>query len=134
MATPGRGEVIMENTMNQNNIAEEFTESIESLKSLITNLGSDNTIKPKLDDLLNFLKEKLNIPTGSADADEASTSAEETRVEEDNDDGDDEVISHPHSFQYSSFSDEEIAGLIVGVGVGAALVGGGALLYKLLLK
>ena len=128
-----------ENTnTNTNTNANAAAESlIDSIKKLMDAVGNDEELKGKL-------REALAAPTGKtsprgedtekqdppekAPADEAEEEDEENEAE----DGEDAAVSSSGSDLSDIFTEDAVAGMVVGFIAGAAVVGGGVLLHKVL--
>ncbi|MDD3021751.1 MAG: hypothetical protein PHX61_12360 [Alphaproteobacteria bacterium] len=115
----------MEETVN-NTTANAVEESVESLKKLIATIQEDSELKKSLEETLRKLTGK---PEEETSADEADESAESSETEEDN-----TCSCFPEHTISDSISDDEIASLVIGFVAGAAVVGGGVLLHKILSK
>lgn len=131
----------MEETENTNNTAAAAETAIDSIKKLLDAVGNDEELKRKLEAALAALtgkksesaepeetQEKKEEPSVSAEEEE---SAEESAEEEDDAD-DEEFISG--SDLSDIFTEDAIAGMVVGFVAGAAVVGGGVLIHKLISK
>ena len=142
---------------NKNITAAAAEETIESIKKLMEAIGNDSELKAKLEETLAALTGKSEVPqpesTAEAEAVDNTDPAEskdndsdenielKESMEDDSDDDDeeddeednedDDVTSSKTELSYV-FNDDAIAGLIVGFAAGAAIVGGGVLLHKLL--
>ena len=122
---------------------------VDSIRKLVAAVGSDPELKQKLEDTLAALtgeqpeadeegKESDNETAaetpGKDDGAEPSSSAEESEEkeekEEEDSDGEDSFDSDPDLADV--FNEDAIAGMVVGFVAGAAVVGGGVLLHKLL--
>ena len=143
--------------MNKNITAAAAEETIESIKKLMEAIGNDNELKAKLEETLAALTGKAEDtkqeqtaeaetvdnpePAESKDNDSDENIEPKESLEDDSDDDDeeddeednedDDVTSSKTELSYV-FNDDAIAGLIVGFAAGAAIVGGGVLLHKLL--
>ena len=111
-------------------------ETIASIKKLMETVGNDDELKQKLEDTLAALTGKSSV---SKEEKVSETSSEENsddihQNEDEDEDGDeDEVSTYSSNTDFSDiFTEDAIAGMVVGFVAGAAVVGGGVLLYKLL--
>jgi hypothetical protein len=111
-------------------------ETIASIKKLMEAVGNDDELKQKLEDTLAALTGKCNL---SKEEQVPETSSEDNsddvhQNEDEDEDGDeDEVSTYSSNTDFSEiFTEDAIAGMVVGFVAGAAVVGGGVLLHKLL--
>ena len=111
-------------------------ETIASIKKLMEAVGNDDELKQKLEDTLAALTGKSSV---SKEEKVSETSSEENsddihQNEDEDEDGDeDEVSAYSSNTDFSDiFTEDAIAGMVVGFVAGAAVVGGGVLLHKLL--
>lgn len=111
-------------------------ETIASIKKLMEAVGNDDELKQKLEDTLAAL---TGMSTVSKEEQVPETSSEENsddihQNEDEDEDGDeDEVSTYSSNTDFSDiFTEDAIAGMVVGFVAGAAVVGGGVLLRKLL--
>jgi hypothetical protein len=111
-------------------------ETIASIKKLMEAVGNDDELKQKLEDTLAALTGKSTV---SKEEKVSETSSEENsddihQDEDEDEDGDeDEVSTYSSNTDFSDiFTEDAIAGMVVGFVAGAAVVGGGVLLHKLL--
>ena len=111
-------------------------ETIASIKKLMEAVGNDDELKQKLEDTLAALTGKSSV---SKEEKVSETSSEENsddihQNEDEDEDGDeDEVSTYSSNTDCSDiFTEDAIAGMVVGFVAGAAVVGGGVLLHKLL--
>ena len=111
-------------------------ETIASIKKLMEAVGNDDELKQKLEDTLAALTGKSSV---SKEEEVSETSSEENsddihQNEDEDEDGDeDDVSTYSSSTDFSDiFTEDAIAGMVVGFVAGAAVVGGGVLLHKLL--
>ena len=124
----------MEETRNTNTAAA-AEEVVDSIKKLLDAVGNDDELRKKLEDALTALTgktaESKAEPDGSKQPDsEEDTSSESETAEED--DEDDDVEFTPGSDLSDIFTEDALAGMVVGFVAGAAVVGGGVLLHKLI--
>ena len=125
----------MEENKNTNTAAAAET-AIDSIKKMLDAVGNDEELKQKLEAALAALTGKKSEAEGKEEEPEKkeapSAAAEEEDAEEDDaedeDDSDDIVSSTDLS---DIFTEDAIAGMVVGFIAGAAVVGGGVLLHKL---
>ena len=111
-------------------------ETIASIKKLMEAVGNDDELKQKLEDTLAALTGKSSV---SKEEKVSETSSEENSDDihqnevEDEDGDEDEVSTYSSNTDFSDiFTEDAIAGMVVGFVAGAAVVGGGVLLHKLL--
>ena len=111
-------------------------ETIASIKKLMEAVGNDDELKQKLEDTLAALTGKSSV---SKEDKVSETSSEENsddihQNEDEDEEGDeDEVSTYSSNTDFSDiFTEDAIAGMVVGFVAGAAVVGGGVLLHKLL--
>jgi hypothetical protein len=107
-------------------------ETIASIKKLLEAVGNDDELKQKLEDTLAALTGKTKTPESPALSEDDSNNVDS---EEDDDEEEEEDISCNDSSgtDFSDiFTEDAIAGMVVGFVAGAAVVGGGVLLHKLL--
>ena len=117
-------------------------EAVDSIKKLLDAVGNDEALKEKLEDALTALTGKTaeskdasdDAPKPESEENTSSASEPETAEEDDDDDDDDD-----DDVEFTSGSDlsdiiteDALAGMVVGFVAGAALVGGGVLLHKLI--
>ena len=112
-------------------------EVVDSIKKLLDAVGNDDELRKKLEDALTALTgktaESKAEPDGSKQPDsEEDTSSESETAEED--DEDDDVEFTPGSDLSDIFTEDALAGMVVGFVAGAAVVGGGVLIHKLISK
>ena len=120
----------MEETRNTNTAAA-AEEAIDSIKKLLDAVGNDEALKKKLEDALAALTGKDAESKGS----DESRQPEPETAEEDDDSGDEEKedagITSGTDLS-DIFNEDALAGMVVGFIAGAAVVGGGVLLHKLI--
>ena len=111
-------------------------ETIASIKKLMEAVGNDDELKEKLEETLVALTGKSSV---SKEEKVPETSSEENsddihQNEDEDEDGDeDEVSTYSSDTDLSDiFNEDAIAGMVVGFVAGAAVVGGGVLLHKML--
>ena len=111
-------------------------ETIASIKKSMEAVGNDDELKQKLEDTLAALTGKSSV---SKEDKVSETSSEENsddihQNEDEDEEGDeDEVSTYSSNTDFSDiFTEDAIAGMVVGFVAGAAVVGGGVLLHKLL--
>ena len=132
----------MEENRNTNTAAAAEA-TIDSIKKLLDAVGNDEELTQKLEAALAALTgkktddaekeepEKKEAPSAAAEEEDAEEDDAEEVDAEDEDDSDDIVSSTDLS---DIFTEDAIAGLVVGFVAGAAVVGGGVLLHKLVSK
>ena len=111
--------------------------TIDSIRKLLDTVGNDDGLKQKLEDLLAALTGQKSdaVKDEEAPAKKEEPSAETAEEESANeDDDDDEGEFTPGSDLSDIFTEDALAGMVVGFVAGAAVVGGGVLLHKLLSK
>lgn len=143
-----------ETTNNTNNTNETSNNStaaaaesvIDSIKKLMEAVGNDEELKGKLEDALAAMTGETSGSRGDtendAPADAGKAAEEEDDEEEDGDDeeeeeendDDDTVVSSGSTDLSDIFNEDAIAGMVVGFIAGAAVVGGGVLLHKVLTR
>ena len=126
------------------NAAEAAENTAEAIKTLLAAIGNDDDLKRKLEDALAGLTGR-SFDNGEA-ADDENRPEPEDRVSredgpetpeveedagEDDDDDDDTEFSSGEELS-DIFTEDAVAGIVVGFVVGAAAVGGGVLLHKLI--
>ena len=105
-------------------------ETIASIKKLMEAVGNDEELKLKLEDTLAALTGKTKKSETAASAEDSSDAAPE---EESDDEEEDISCNSSAGTDFSDvFTEDTIAGMVVGFVAGAAVVGGGVLLHKLL--
>ena len=117
---------------DENTASSAVEEALEAVKKLIETVESKEDMKNGLSDVISRLAGKISDTgkTPSAEA-EPSDDAEEEDAEDE-----DRVIcpaSSPADWD-DIFTEDALAGLAVGFVAGAAVVGGGVLIHKLLTK
>ncbi len=121
-----------ENTTNTNTAT--ITETaVDSIKKLLEKVGNDDALKQKLADALSALTGK---ETAEDKSEKRQAEGEDDKNPEDEDcfdDDDDDEVSSGSDFS-DVFNEDSIAGMVVGFVAGAAVVGGGVLLHKLITK
>ena len=121
---------------NQNtNTAAAAEEAVDSIRKLLDAVGNDEELKQKLEAVLAALTGKktddAEEEVESKKKEAPSAAAEE---EEDADEDDDCKDITSSSDLSDIFTEDAIAGMVVGFVAGAAVVGGGVLLHKLISK
>ena len=105
-------------------------ETIASLKRLMETVGNDDELKQKLEDTIAALTGKSAL---SKEEQTPETSSEENLVDVPENEDEDEESAYSSDTNLSDiFNEDAIAGMVVGFVAGAAVVGGGVLLHKLL--
>lgn len=111
--------------------------TIDSIKKLLDTVGNDDDLKQKLEDILAALTGKKSDGAETKEAPEkkeAPSAAAEEEDSADEDDDDDDVEFTSGSELSDIFTEDALAGMVVGFVAGAAVVGGGVLLHKLITK
>ncbi len=111
--------------------------TIDSIKKLLDTVGNDDDLKQKLEDILAALTGKKSDGAETKEAPEkkeAPSAAEEEEDSADEDDDDDDVEFTSGSELSDIFTEDALAGMVVGFVAGAAVVGGGVLIHKLISK
>ena len=111
--------------------------TIDSIKKLLDTVGNDDDLKQKLEDILAALTGKKSDGAETKEAPEkkeapSAAAGEEDSADEDDDDDDVEFTSG--SDLSDIFTEDALAGMVVGFVAGAAVVGGGVLIHKLISK
>jgi len=123
----------MEENKNTNTAAAAEA-TIDSIKKLLDAVGNDEELKQKLEAALAALTGKKSDTAGKNEEpvkeEAAPSAAEEESADEDDDD--DEGKFTPGSDLSDIFTEDAIAGMIVGFVAGAAVVGGGVLIHKII--
>lgn len=129
----------MEENKKITNAAEE---TIDSIKKLIDAIGNDDELKEKLEETLVALtgrrtvskEEQVSETSPEENADDAHQNEDEDENEvEEGDEDEDKISTYSSDTDLSDiFNEDAIAGMVVGFVAGAAVVGGGVLLHKML--
>ena len=129
----------MEENKKITNAAEE---TIESIKKLIDAIGNDDELKEKLEETLVALtgrgtvskEEQVPETSSEENLDDAHQNEDEDENEvEEGDEDEDKNSTYSSDTDLSDiFNEDAIAGMVVGFVAGAAVVGGGVLLHKML--
>ena len=109
--------------------------TVDSIKKLLDTVGNDDDLKQKLEDILAALTGKKSDGAETKEAPEkkeAPSAAAEEEDSADEDDDDDDVEFTSGSDLSDIITEDALAGMVVGFVAGAALVGGGVLLHKLI--
>ena len=118
-------------------------EAVDSIKKLLDAVGNDEELKKKLEEALAALTGKTagskdasdDAPKPESEENTSSTSEPETAEEEEDDDEDDDKVEFTSGSDLSDiFTEDALAGMVVGFVAGAAVVGGGVLIHKLISK
>ena len=116
-------------------------EAVDSIKKLLDAVGNDEELKKKLEEALTALTGKTagskDEPDGAKQPgpeNETSSASGPETAEEDDDEDDDDVEFTSGSDLSDIFTEDALAGMVVGFVAGAAVVGGGVLIHKLLSK
>jgi len=111
--------------------------TIDSIKKLLDTVGNDDDLKQKLEDILAALTGKKSDGAETKEAPEKKEAPSAATTEEDSadeDDDDDDVEFTSGSDLSDIFTEDALAGMVVGFVAGAAVVGGGVLIHKLISK
>lgn len=129
----------MEENKKITNAAEE---TIDSIKKLIDAIGNDDELKEKLEETLVALtgrgtvskEEQVPETSSEENLDDAHQNEDEDENEvEEGDEDEDKNSTYSSDTDLSDiFNEDAIAGMVVGFVAGAAVVGGGVLLHKML--
>ena len=129
----------MEENKKITNAAEE---TIDSIKKLIDAIGNDDELKEKLEETLVALtgrgtvskEEQVPETSSEENLDDAHQNEDEDENEvEEEDEDEDKISTYSSDTDLSDiFNEDAIAGMVVGFVAGAAVVGGGVLLHKML--
>ena len=129
----------MEENKKITNAAEE---TIDSIKKLIDAIGNDDELKEKLEETLVALtgrgtvskEEQVPKTSSEENLDDAHQNEDEDENEvEEGDEDEDKNSTYSSDTDLSDiFNEDAIAGMVVGFVAGAAVVGGGVLLHKML--
>lgn len=129
----------MEENKKITNAAEE---TIDSIKKLIDAIGNDDELKEKLEETLVALtgrgtvskEEQVPETSSEENVDDAHQNEDEDENEvEEGDEDEDKISTYSSDTDLSDiFNEDAIAGMVVGFVAGAAVVGGGVLLHKML--
>lgn len=129
----------MEENKKITNAAEE---TIDSIKKLIDAIGNDDELKEKLEETLVALtgrgtvskEEQVPETSSEENLDDAHQNEDEDENEvEEGDEDEDKISTYSSDTDLSDiFNEDAIAGMVVGFVAGAAVVGGGVLLHKML--
>ena len=124
---------------DKNTTAAAAEEAIDSIKKLLDAVGNDEALKKKLEEALSALTGKAAESKNTQDDSEqpepekeTSSASEPEAAEEDDEDEDAEFSSG--SDLSDIFTEDALAGMVVGFVAGAAVVGGGVLIHKLISK
>ena len=111
--------------------------TIDSIKKLLDTVGNDDDLKQKLEDILAALTGKKSDAAETKETPEKKEAPSAAVKEEDSADeeDDDEDVEFTSGSDLSDiFTEDALAGMVVGFVAGAAVVGGGVLLHKLISK
>lgn len=117
---------------DRNTASAAVEEALEAVKKLIETVESKEDIKTGMEDVISRLAGKISDTgkTASAETDESATPTEEEDADEES-----ELCPTTSSTGFEDiFTEDALAGLAVGFVAGAAVVGGGVLIHKLLTK
>jgi len=114
-------------------------EAVDSIKKLLDAVGNDEALKKKLEEALAALTgktaESKAVPDDSKQPEpekETSSASQPETVEESAEDEDNDEEAASGSNLSDIFTEDAVAGMVVGFVAGAAVVGGGVLLHKIL--
>jgi len=120
---------------NKNNTAAVAEATIDSIKKLMDAIGNDDELKQKQEDTLAALTGKTSAKEEQTSDQEKETSpeneAQPNEAEDDDYEDDDDDTSSGNDFS-DIFNEDALAGMVLGFVAGAAVVGGGVLLHKLI--
>ena len=111
--------------------------TVDSIKKLLDTVGNDDDLKQKLEDILAALTGKKSDAAETKETPEKKeepSAAVEEEDSADEDDDDDDVEYTSGSDLSDIFTEDALAGMVVGFVAGAAVVGGGVLIHKLISK
>ena len=111
--------------------------TVDSIRKLLDTVGNDDDLKQKLEDILAALTGKKSDAAETkepAEEKEEPSAAVEEEDSADEDDDDDDVEFTSGSDLSDIFTEDALAGMVVGFVAGAAVVGGGVLIHKLISK
>ena len=109
--------------------------TIDSIKKLLDTVGNDDDLKQKLEDILAALTGKKSDGAETKEAPKEEEAPSTAAEEEEDADEDDDCKDIASSSDLSDiFTEDAIAGMVVGFVAGAAVVGGGVLIHKLISK
>lgn len=124
----------MEENKNTNTAAAAEA-TIDSIKKLLDTVGNDDDLKQKLEDILAALTGKKSDDAEEEVESKKKEAPSAAAEEEEDADEDDDCKDIASSSDLSDiFTEDAIAGMVVGFVAGAAVVGGGVLLHKLISK
>ena len=107
--------------------------TVDSIKKLLDTVGNDDDLKQKLEDILAALTGKKSDVTETKEAPEKKEEPSAAVEEEDSADEDDDDVEFTSGSDLSDiFTEDALAGMVVGFVAGAAVVGGGVLIHKLI--
>ena len=121
------------------NTAAAAEEAVDSIKRLLDAVENNEELKKKLEEALAALTGKAAESKNTTDDSkqpepEKETSSESEPETAEEDDEDDDVEFTSGSDLSDIFTEDAIAGLAIGFIAGAAVVGGGVLIHKLICK
>ncbi|MBO4710682.1 hypothetical protein J5681_02055 [bacterium] len=118
---------------NKNTTAAAAEATVDSIKKLLDTVGNDDDLKQKLEDILAALTGKKSDVTETKEAPEKKEEPSAAVEEEDSADEDDDDVEFTSGSDLSDiFTEDALAGMVVGFVAGAAVVGGGVLIHKLI--
>jgi len=117
---------------DKNTAASAVEEALEAVKKLIETVESKEDIKTGMTDVISRLAGKISDTGKTVSAEEEETDDAEEE-EEAGEDEENEICPTASSTDLEDiFTEDALAGMVVGFVAGAALVGGGVLIHKLL--
>jgi hypothetical protein len=129
----------MNEDKNTNTAAAAAEEAVDSIRKLLDAVGNDEALKKKLEEALAALTRNVAESQTAADDSkqpepekEMSSASEPETSEEDDEDEDDNEEFTSGSDLSDIFTEDALAGMVVGFVAGAAVVGGGVLIHKLI--
>ena len=119
---------------DKNTASAAVEEALEAVKNLIETVENKEDMKNGMTDVISRLAGKIS-DTGKTASAEAEASDDAGEDEEEDADEESELCPTSSSTDLSDiFTEDALAGLAVGFVAGAAVVGGGVLIHKLLTK
>ena len=107
--------------------------TVDSIKKLLDTVGNDDDLKQKLEDILAALTGKKSDAAETKEAPEKKEEPSAAVEEEDSADEDDDDVEFRSGSDLSDiFTEDALAGMVVGFVAGAAVIGGGVLIHKLI--
>ena len=106
--------------------------AIDSIKKLLDAVGNDEELKQKLEAALAALSGKKSGDAEKGEPEKKEEPSAAAEEEEDAEEEDDSEVITSSSDLSDIFNEDAVAGMVVGFVAGAAVVGGGVLLHKLI--